>query len=134
LAVGAAALPAVSRNAAGQTYPTRPITMIVSGAAGTSGDLVGRIIAERMREKLGRPIIIENIGGADGSIGAGRAARARPDGYTIDIGFLGNHVLNGAFYSLNYDLLNAFAPISPLTTLSDLLYATKTVPARDLTS
>ena len=87
--------------------------MIVSFAAGSATDVLGRIIAERMRERLGQPIIIENIAGADGSIGAGRAARAKPDGYTIDIGFLGNHVLNGAFYSLNYDLLNGFAPISP---------------------
>ena len=86
-----------------------------------------------MREKLGQPVIIEYIGGADGSIGAGRAARAKPDGYTIDIGNLGNHVPNGAFYSLNYDLLNDFAPISPLITAPFLLYATKTVPARDLT-
>jgi tripartite-type tricarboxylate transporter receptor subunit TctC len=133
LAVGAAALPAVSRYADAQSYPTRPITMIVSGAVGTNSDLVGRIIAERMREKLGQPIIIENIGGADGSIGAGRAVRAKPDGYTIDIGYLSNHVLNGAFYSLNYDLLNDFAPISPLTTVSELLCAKKTVPAKDLT-
>jgi tripartite-type tricarboxylate transporter receptor subunit TctC len=133
LAVGAAALPALSRNADAQSYPTRPITMIVSGAAGSFSDVTGRIIAERMRERLGRPIIIENIGGADGSIGAGRAARAKPDGYTIDVGGLGNHVLNGALYSLNYDLLNDFAPISPLTTGPLLLYATKTVPARDLT-
>jgi tripartite-type tricarboxylate transporter receptor subunit TctC len=132
LAAGAAALPAASRFAWAQTFPTRPITMIVS-AAGSNGDSIGRIITERMREKLGRAIIIENIGGADGSIGAGRAARAKPDGYTIDIGFLGNHVLNGALYSLNYDLLNDFAPISPLTTTSFLLYAKKAVPARDLT-
>jgi tripartite-type tricarboxylate transporter receptor subunit TctC len=133
LAVGAAALPALSRNADAQAYPTRPITMIVPAAAGGATDVTGRIVAERMREKLGRPIIIENIGGADGSIGAGRAARAKPDGYTIDIGFMGNHVLNGAFYSLNYDLLNDFAPISPLNTQSFFLYAKKTVPARDLT-
>jgi len=134
LAAGAAALPAVSRNASAQAYPTRPITMIASTAAGSSpSDVIGRIIAERMRERLGQPIIIENIGGADGGIGAGRAARAKPDGYTIDIGFLGNHVLNGAFYSLNYDLLNDFAPISPLTNESFFLYAKKTVPARDLT-
>jgi tripartite-type tricarboxylate transporter receptor subunit TctC len=90
--------------------------MIVPVAAGSNSDSIGRIIAERMREKLGRPIIIENMGGADGSIAAGRAARAKPDGYTIDIGSLGTHVLNGAFYSLSYDLLNDFAPISPLTT------------------
>jgi tripartite-type tricarboxylate transporter receptor subunit TctC len=132
LAIGAAALPAASRLANAQVYPSRPITMIVPVAAGSSTDVTGRTIAERMREKLGRPIIIENIGGADGGIGAGRAARAKPDGYTIDIGFLGNHVLNGAFYSLNYDLLNDFAPISPLTTSSTLLCAKKTVPARDL--
>jgi tripartite-type tricarboxylate transporter receptor subunit TctC len=133
LAVGAAALPAVSRNASAQAYPTRPITMIVPAAAGSVSDVIGRIIAERMREKLGRPIIIENIGGADGSIGAGRAARAKPDGYTIDVGAPTNHVLNGAFYSLNYDPLNDFAPISPLTTGSFFLYAKKTVPAGDLT-
>src|SRR6516164_7824492 len=133
LAVGAAALPALSRNADAQSYPSRPITMIVSADAGSNGGSVGRIIAERMREKLGQPIIIEYIGGADGSIGAGRAARAKPDGYTIDIGNLGNRVLNGAFYSLNYDPLNDFAPISPLTTQSLFLYAKKTVPARSLT-
>lgn len=75
-------------------------------AVGSNGDSIGQIIAERMRERLGRPMIIENIGGTDRSIGASRAARAKPDGYTIDTGFLGNHVLNGAFCSLNYDLLN----------------------------
>ena len=107
--------------------------MIVPVAAGSNSDSIGRIIAERMREKLGRPIIIENIGGADGSIGAVRAARSKPDGYTINIGSLGTHVLNGAFYSLNYDLLNDFAPISPLTANSFFLYAKKTVPARSLT-
>ena len=133
LAAGAAALPAVSRNASAQAYPTRPITMIVSFGAGSAADVTGRILAERMRERLGQPIIIENIAGADGSIGTGRAARAKPDGYTINIGSLNDHVLNGAFYSLNYDLLNDFASISPLVTLSNLLYAKKTVPARDLT-
>src|SRR6516165_10677437 len=96
LALGAAALPAVSRNAAGQTYPTRPINMIVPVGAGSFSDSIGRIIAEPMRKKLGQPIIIENIGGADGRIGAGRAARAKPDGYTIAIGSLGG-LLNGAF-------------------------------------
>src|SRR6516162_8809779 len=132
LAVGAAALPAVSRNADAQSYSTRPISMIVPFGAGSNADSTGRIIVQRMREKLGQPIIIENIGGADGSIGTGRVARARPDGYMIDLGTLSTHVLNGAFYSLNYDLLNSFAPISPLTAVSYFLYAKKTVPARDL--
>jgi tripartite-type tricarboxylate transporter receptor subunit TctC len=128
-----AAVSCLNVAALAQTYPSRPITMIMSAAAGSNGDVVARIIAQRMRAPLGQPIIIENIGGADGSLGAGRTARAKPDGYTIDIGFLGNHVLNGAFYSLNYDVMTDFAPISPLTNLSFFLYAKKTVPARDLT-
>jgi tripartite-type tricarboxylate transporter receptor subunit TctC len=132
LAVGAAALPAISRIARAQAYPTRPITMIVPLAAGSSVDVIARALAERMRGSLGQPIIIENVGGADGSIGAGRAARARPDGYTIDLGFVGNHALNGAFYSLPYDALNDFAPISPLIAAPLILYARKTIPAKDL--
>jgi tripartite-type tricarboxylate transporter receptor subunit TctC len=132
LAAGAVALPAVSRDASAQSYPTRPITMIVPSAAGASIDTIGRIVAERMRRALGRPVIVENVGGADGGIGAGRAVRARPDGYTMDLGFLGNHVLNSAFYSLPYDVLNDFAPISPLVTSSEILGARKTMPAKDL--
>jgi tripartite-type tricarboxylate transporter receptor subunit TctC len=132
LAAGAVALPVLSGIARAQTYPTRPITMIVSAAAGSATDLTGRLVAERMRASLGQPIIIENVGGADGSIGAGRAARARPDGYTIDIGFQGNHALNGAFYSLPYDVLKDFAPISPLVRSSLVLFARKTMPAKNL--
>ena len=132
LAAGGAALPAVSRIARAQAYPTRPISMIVSAAAGSATDLIGRLVAERMRASLGQPVIIENVGGADGSIGVGRVARARPDGYTIDIGFQGNHVLNGAFYSLPYDVLKDFGPISPLVTFSNVLFARKTVPAKNL--
>jgi tripartite-type tricarboxylate transporter receptor subunit TctC len=132
LAAGAVALPALSGIARAQTYPTRPITMIVSAAAGSPTDLTGRLVAERMRASLGQPIIIENLGGADGSIGAGRTARARPDGYTIDVGFIGNHLLNGAFYSLPYDVLKDFAPISPLVRSSLVLFARKTMPAKNL--
>jgi tripartite-type tricarboxylate transporter receptor subunit TctC len=132
LAAGAAALPGVSRIARAQTYPSRPISMIVPLAAGGGPDVIGRILAERMRRSLGQPIIIENVSGADGSIGTGRAARARPDGYTIDVGIQGTHVLNGAFYSLPYDVLNDFAPISPLVTAPIVFLARKTMPAKDL--
>src|SRR5215467_717929 len=132
LAAGAVALPAVSRIARAQAYPSRPITMIVPSTPGNSGDAVARIVAERMRRSLGQPIIIENVGGAGGSIGTGRAARARPDGYTIDLGIISTHVLNGALYSLPYDVLNDFAPISLLATTAAILYAGKTVPAKDL--
>ena len=123
LAAGAAALPTVSRIAAAQTYPTRPITMIVPFAAGGTTDVIGRVLAARMRDSLKQSVIIENVSGADGSIGTGRAARARPDGYTIDYGFMSNHVLNGVMYSLPYDVLKDFAPISPLVPFSFVLFA-----------
>jgi tripartite-type tricarboxylate transporter receptor subunit TctC len=90
--------------------------MIVPYAAGGVTDVVGRLLAERMRALLGQPVIIENVSGADGSVGTGRASRARPDGYTIDLGSKDTHVLNCAFYSLPYDVWNDFAPISPLVT------------------
>jgi tripartite-type tricarboxylate transporter receptor subunit TctC len=132
LAATAAALPAVSGFAWAQAYPTRPITMIVPSLPGSASDAVARIVAERMRRSLGQPIIIENISGAGGSIATGRAARAKPDGYTIDLGILSTHALNATFYSLPYDLLNDFAPISPLATSAVILYAKKTMPAKDL--
>jgi tripartite-type tricarboxylate transporter receptor subunit TctC len=132
LAAGTVALPVVSRVAKAQTYPMRPITMIVSFVPGGFNDAIARVMAERMRRSLGQSIIIENVGGAAGSIGAGRAARAKPDGYTIDIGNSNTHVLNGAFYSLPYDVLNDFSPISPLATAPSLLLAATTIPARDL--
>jgi tripartite-type tricarboxylate transporter receptor subunit TctC len=75
----------VSRVAWAQAYPTRPITMIVPIGAGSSSDVSGRFVAERMGTALGEPIIVENVPGADGSIGVGRVARARPDGYTIEL-------------------------------------------------
>jgi tripartite-type tricarboxylate transporter receptor subunit TctC len=130
--VGTAALAAVSRVGWAQAYPTRPITMIVPAAAGGGSDVIGRVLAERMKGSLGQPIIIENVGGADGSIGLGRAARARPDGYTINLGSMSMHVLNGAFYSLPYDVLNDFAPISPVITSTRFLFARKAMPPKDL--
>src|SRR5215831_12430879 len=82
---GAAAFaPALSRVPTAQTYPSRPITMIVPFAPGGS-DVYGRVLAERMKGALGQPVIIENVSGADGSVGTGRIARAKPDGYTIDL-------------------------------------------------
>src|SRR5262245_6737034 len=86
LAAGAAALPAISRIAEAQSYPSRPITMIVPFPAGGPTDALARVLADPIRGSLGQPIIIENVSGADGSIGTGRAARARPDGYTIELG------------------------------------------------
>ena len=85
-----------------------------------------------MQGSLGQPVIVENVGGAAGSIGTGRVAHARPDGYTIVLGNSGTHVMNGAFYSLAYDVSNDFAPVSPLVTTPLVLFARKTMPAKDL--
>jgi tripartite-type tricarboxylate transporter receptor subunit TctC len=132
LVTGTAALPAVSRGARAQAYPSRPITMIVPFPAGGANDVVARILAERMRAPLGQRIVVENVGGADGSIGVGRAARAPPDGYTICLSIDGAFVLNGAFYSLPYDLLNDFAPIAPMVSGPIVLVARTTMPAKDV--
>jgi tripartite-type tricarboxylate transporter receptor subunit TctC len=129
LAGGAAALPALSRMSAAETYPSRPITMIVPGAGGGTQDFVARIVAEGMRRSLGQAIVVENVGGGEGSIGIGRLARAKPDGYTIDTTLSANHVLMPAFYSVPYDILNDFAPISPLVRSVGALFAKKTLPA-----
>jgi len=131
LAASAATLLAMSRFARAQAYPSRQITMIVPYPPGGPADVVGRIVAERMRGELGQPIIIENIGGADGSIGVGRAARAKADGYTIVLGTSSTQVLNGPLYSLSYDVLNDFAPISPLATNPEVIFA-RTALANDL--
>src|SRR5215469_15358773 len=108
-----------------QTYPTRPITIIVPAAAGGPTDTITRILAERMRIALGVTVIIENNGAAGGSIAVGRAARAAPDGYTLSIGHVGTHVFNGAIYRLNYDVLNDFVPISLVASNPQLIDARK---------
>jgi tripartite-type tricarboxylate transporter receptor subunit TctC len=87
-------------QAEAQPYPSHPITMVVPFAAGAPVDTVGRVIADRMTTSLGQPIILENISGAAGSLGVARAVRAAPDGYTISLGNVSSHVLNGAIYPL----------------------------------
>jgi tripartite-type tricarboxylate transporter receptor subunit TctC len=134
LAAGAAALPVVSSMAWGQAYPARPITFIVPFAAGGATDVIGRTLAEHMRTSLGRPIIIENVTGATGSIGVGRLARSAPDGYTFDIGQWGTHVVNGAVYPLQYDLLKDFEPIALVASFPFIIVAKNSVPANDLKS
>jgi tripartite-type tricarboxylate transporter receptor subunit TctC len=132
LAIGTAGLPAVSRIAIGQTYPSRPLTIVVSYAPGGSSDVVARNLAERMKASLGQPVIIENVTGAGGTLGTGRVARARPDGYTLGIGHVDTHVMNGATYALQYDVLNDFEPVALLTSTPFLFLAKKALPADDL--
>jgi tripartite-type tricarboxylate transporter receptor subunit TctC len=115
-----------------QDYPSRPITIIVPFPPGGLTDVIARLLAEGMRTSLGQSIVIENIGGATGSIGTGRVARAAPDGYTLVVGIWNTHVANGATYTLQYDLVKDFAPVLLLADAPLLLLANKAVPANDL--
>jgi tripartite-type tricarboxylate transporter receptor subunit TctC len=132
LAAGAVTLPALSRTAWAQAYPTRPITIVVGAAAGGPTDTIGRIITERMRVPLGQTIVIENNGAAAGSIAHGRVARAAPDGYTLSLGHWGTHVVNGAVYTLPYDVLKDFEPVALISVSPYFMVGKKDLPANDL--
>ena len=119
-------------TAAAQTYPSHPVTMIVPFAAGGPMDTVARVVADGMRASLGQPVIIENVVGAGGSIGAGRVAHAAPDGFTISYGGWPTHVINGAAYSLSYDVLKDFEPVAMTASAPWLLLAKKDMPGDDL--
>jgi tripartite-type tricarboxylate transporter receptor subunit TctC len=131
LAALALAMIAGSPAAQAQTYPSRQITLVVPFPPGGSTDAAARIMAERMRASLGQPVIVENIGGAGGSIGVGRVARAAPDGYTFDIGQWDTHV-GSIIYKLDYDLANDFEPIALISTNPQLMVAKKDLPADNL--
>jgi tripartite-type tricarboxylate transporter receptor subunit TctC len=118
-------------NAFAQTYPSRQITLIVPFPPGGSTDVAARIMAERMRPLLGQPIVIENVGGAGGSIAVGRVARAAPDGYTIDIGQWDTHV-GSIIYNLTYDLQKDFEPVGLISVNPQLLLGRKDLPANRL--
>jgi tripartite-type tricarboxylate transporter receptor subunit TctC len=132
LATSATALPFLARIARAQTYPTRPITIVVPFTAGGPNDAVGRIMAERMRASLGQPVLVENVPGAAGSIGVGRVARASPDGYTIAVGQWGTHVINSVIYKLPYDVINDFEPVALVADSPFLIVAKKSLPPNDL--
>jgi len=132
LAAGAAALPAMSRIARAQAYPTRPITIVVPFPPGGGSSNIARLVAEGMRAALGQAVVIENVGGVGGVIGVGRAARAAPDGYTLSFGYVGTHVFNGAVYALQYDLLKDFEPISLISGNPWMIVAKNALPVKDL--
>jgi len=129
-AVALAALAGLS-NAQAQGFPSRQITLVVPFPPGGSTDVAARIMAEKMRPILGQAVIIENVGGAGGSIAVGRVARAAPDGYTIDIGQWDTHV-GSIIYNLNYDLQKDFEPIGLISNNPQLLVAKKNLPANRL--
>jgi tripartite-type tricarboxylate transporter receptor subunit TctC len=127
IALSVAILAAIG-GAQAQTYPSRPITLVVPFPPGGSTDAAARILAERMRAPLGQPVVIENVGGAGGSIGVGRVARAAPDGYTFDIGQWDTHV-GSIIYKLDYDLEKDFEPICLVSNNPQLMVAKNDLPA-----
>ena len=131
-AIMLAVLAAGLANAHAQTYPSRQITMIVPFPAGGPTDSIARVLAERMRVTLGQTVIIENIGGAGGTLATNRVVRAPPDGYMICLGHWTTHVLNGAAYSLPYDVLTDFEPVVWLSDAPQWIAARKSHPANNL--
>jgi len=125
-AASAAAPPTIA-----QTYPAKPITIVVPFAAGGPTDTLARLLAERMRKTLGQPVIVDNTTGAGGSIATAKVVRAPPDGYMISIGHWGSHVVNGAYYTLPYHLLTDFEPVAMIGTNPQVVVSKIAVPARN---
>ena len=132
LAAGAVALPTVSRFALAQSYPSRPVTIVVPYPPGGLFDALARALTEPMRAALSQTVVIENVGGAGGSIGVGRVARAAPDGYTLSIGSGDQFVVNAAIYPLQYDVVKDFEPVALLVSGPALIVSKTAVPANNL--
>jgi tripartite-type tricarboxylate transporter receptor subunit TctC len=131
-AVALAAMVGGISNAHAQSYPSRPVTLVVPLATGGSTDVIGRLMAEGMRAALGQPVIVENTAGAGGTIGVGRVSRAAPDGYTFLVGQWGTNVASGAIYPLQFDLLKDLEPIALIATQPFFIVSRKTMPANNL--
>lgn len=120
-------------NAQAQEWPVRPVTMVVPFAAGGPGDVLGRILASRLSELLGQPVIVENVGGAGGMTGTARVAKAAPDGYQFVYGNIGTHAHNQTLYKNPlYNAATDFAPVALITETSSVLVVRKDLPVRDL--
>ncbi|MCP1832990.1 tripartite-type tricarboxylate transporter receptor subunit TctC [Bradyrhizobium sp. USDA 4532] len=132
LVLAVLAMLALTGTVSAETYPTHPITIVVPFAAGGPSDAMARILGERMKQSLGEVLLIENVTGAGGSIGVGRAVRSAPDGYTISFGHLGTHVANGAIYKLGYDLVTDLEPVVLLPSNPMIIVSKNAVPAKSL--
>jgi tripartite-type tricarboxylate transporter receptor subunit TctC len=119
-------------SAAAQTFPNKSITIIVPFAAGGPSDALARIMGEHMKGTLGQSFVVENVTGAAGSIGVGRAVRSAADGYTVSFGHLGTHVANGAIYPLSYDLLTDLDPVVLLPSNPMVVVSKNAAPAKNL--
>jgi tripartite-type tricarboxylate transporter receptor subunit TctC len=132
LIAAGSALVAAQGPASAQAYPSRTITMVVPFPPGGLTDVLGRVLAAGMQTVFGQTVVVENAGGASGSIGTGRVARAVPDGYTMVLGIWNTHVANGVTYKLDYDLVKDFAPIALCADAPLVLLAKNSLPANDL--
>ena len=119
-------------GAAAQTYPSKPVTVIVPFAAGGATDVLARFLGERMRAILGQPIIVENVTGAGGSIGVTRLVRAPADGYTLEMGTSTTNMLLGGLYPLQFDLIDDLAPVLLIASEPLMIVGKKGLPAKDL--
>jgi tripartite-type tricarboxylate transporter receptor subunit TctC len=127
-----AALFGTAATAAAEAFPTRPVTIVVPYPAGGLFDGIARALAEGMRGPLGQSVVIENVGGAGGSLAVGRVARAAPDGYTIAIGSGDQFVINAAIFPLPYDVVKDFEPVALLMDGPNLIVSKNAVPATNL--
>ena len=118
-------------NTNAETFPSKPVTLIVPFPAGGITDIVARIVGERMKTSLGQPVIIENVGGAGGTIGTTRLFRSAPDGYTVAIGQWTSHVGGAAMYPMPFDYLKDFEPISMLSIGALWIIGRKDFPANN---
>jgi len=132
LAAGAAALPALSRLARAQAYPSRPIRLILGFAAGGSADIVARLIAQFVSDRLGRPVIVENRTGASSNLAGEAVARSVPDGYTLLFVTTVNAINATFFDNLKFDLKRDFAPVSGITRVPNVLEVNPSVPASNV--
>jgi len=125
-------LAGLATAAAADTYPSRPITMIVPFGAGGPTDALARILAQRMSQSLGQQVLIENVTGASGTIGIGRVARAAPDGYTLVIGNWASHVVNSAIFKTPFDYVADFEPVARLSGNPYIIVGKNALPAKTL--
>jgi len=132
IALALALLAAGTLPVSAENYPSRTISIIVPYPAGGPTDTLARILAERLQGALGQSVIVENIGGAGGSIGVGRVAHAAPDGYTLSIGHTQTHVFNASILKLDYDVVNDFAPIALLADTPIWIVTRKSLPVDDV--
>ena len=133
LAVAALALASASMAQAQGNYPSQPIHIVVTFTSGGAPDILARLIGERLQQAWGQSVVIDNKPGAGGNTGADSVAKAAPDGYTVVLGTVGTHSINGALYTkMPYDMVKDFAPITLLATTPNMLVINNDVPAKNL--